>query len=106
MIPQFLSVRPLHVLNEAAAKSIRMTKEAIARYAAMKDKNNRPMYQFMQPGSTAVVSKGQDVDFYDANGDKQYGIVQSVDAKSGMVKIKQKGGEVVSVQGYPKAVIG
>lgn len=106
MIPQFLRLIPVHVLNEAAVKSVKMTKDSIARYAAMKDKNNRPMYQFLQAGSTAVVSKGQDVDFYDANGDKQYGIVQSVDAKSGMVSVKQKGGEVVSVQGYPKAVIG
>lgn len=106
MIPKFLRVNQVQVLNEAAAKTIQMTKEAIARYAAMKDKNQRPLYQFMQAGSTDVVSKGQDVDFYaESNGDKKYGIVQSVDAKSGIVKIKTKEG-VVSVQGYPKGVIG
>lgn len=105
MIHRFLSIRPVLTLNESA-KTIRMTKDAIDRYAAMKV-NGRPQYQLMSPGSTRVVSKGEAVDYYDDNGDKCYGVVQSVNAKTGEVKIKcSKTKQVVTIQGYPKGVIG
>uniref|UniRef100_A0AAU6W3X9 Uncharacterized protein n=1 Tax=Pseudomonas phage Cygsa01 TaxID=3138529 RepID=A0AAU6W3X9_9VIRU len=105
MIPQFLSHRPVHVLNESARpKVLCLTPEAIGRYYAMKGKNGAPMYQFMTPHGTGIVQKGQDVDYYDENGDKKYGIVQSVNAATGVVKVKS-GQTVAEVIGYPKGVI-
>lgn len=83
---------------------LNMDKDALKRYAAMKDKGV-PMYQLMDPNSNKVVSKGQDVDYY-VDGNKQYGTVVSVNAKTGIAKIKNsKTKEVDEIQAYPKGVI-
>ncbi len=105
----FLSEQSVQLFKEyAAQKKVNMTPEALARYAAMKRPDGAPQYQFVDPNPkhNSLVSKGMDVDYYDDVGDKQYGVVVSVNAASGIVKIKDsKTKKTVDVVGYPKGVI-
>lgn len=82
-----------------------LDKDALARYAAMKTKEGTPMYQLLHPTDPKVVSKGETVDYY-VDGNKVNGTIVSIDAKSGIVKIKNsKTKEVDEIQGYPKSSV-
>ena len=89
-------------LNESL--TVAMTPEAIKDLMKRTDSNKRPKYQFLNVKGN-VVKKGDDVDFYSPdNGDKLYGIVKSVNKRSGVVKILSDG-DMYTIQGYPQGVI-